>query len=60
MLTKQEIEFIQTVLAHAPFTGIPDTLAQYLETYVRVMNELEKMKEPPKEPEQMHLEGVGA
>ena len=60
MLTKQEIEFIQTVLARAPFTGIPDTLAQYLETYVRVMNELEKMKEPPKEPEQMHLEGVGA
>ena len=49
MLTKQEIEFIQTVLAHAPFTGIPDTLAQYLETYVRVMNELEKMKEEPNE-----------
>ena len=60
MLTKQEIEFIQTVLAHAPFTGIPDTLAQYLERYVTVMQKLEEMKEPPKEPEQMHLEGVGA
>ena len=60
ILTKEDVEFIQTVLAHAPFTGIPDILAQYLETYVRVMNELEKMKEPPKEPEQMHLEGVGA
>jgi len=60
MLTKQEIEFIQTVLAHAPFTGIPDTLAQYLERYVQVMQKLEEMKEPPKEPEQMHLEGVGA
>ena len=60
MLTKQEIEFIQTVLARAPFTGIPDTLAQYLERYVQVMQKLEEMKEPPKEPEQMHLEGVGA
>ena len=59
MLTKQEIEFIQTVLAHAPFTGIPDTLAQYLERYVSVMQKLEQMKELPKEPEQMHLEGVG-
>ena len=60
MLTKQEIEFIQTVLAHAPFTGIPDILAQYLERYVQVMQKLETMKEQPKESEQMHLEGVGA
>jgi len=49
ILTKEDVEFIQTILAHAPFTGIPDTLAQYLETYVRVMQKLE----------QMHLEGVG-
>lgn len=59
ILTKEDVEFIQTILAHAPFTGIPDTLAQYLETYVRVMQKLEQMKEQPKEPEQMHLEGVG-
>ena len=59
ILTKEDVEFIQTVLAHAPFTGIPDILAQYLERYVQVMQKLEVMKEQPKEPEQMHLEGVG-
>ena len=59
ILTKEDVEFIQTILAHAPFTGIPDILAQYLERYVQVMQKLEVMKEQPKEPEQMHLEGVG-
>ena len=58
-LTPDEISFVQLVLSRCPFTGIPDTLAQYLERYVSVMQKLEQMKEPPKEPEQMHLEGVG-
>ena len=59
MLTKEEINFVQLVLSRCPYTGVPDILACYLETYVTVMNKLEKMKEEPKKPEQMPLEGVG-
>jgi len=59
-LTAEEINFIQLVLSRCPYTGTPNSMAQYLETYVQVMQKLEAIKEPPKEPEQMHLEGVGA
>ena len=58
-LTLEEVNFIQLVMSRCPYTGVPNTLAEYLERYVMVMNKLEKMKEEPKEPEQMHLEGVG-
>ena len=58
-LTPEEINFVQLVMSRCPYTGVPNTLAEYLERYVMVMNKLEKMKEEPKEPEQMHLEGVG-
>ena len=56
-LTKEEIEFVQWVLSHAQYTGIPDTLAQYLQNYAHVMRKLEDMKKP--KDEQLPLEGVG-